>query len=126
MQTSYIFFFYGFAFTLLLPILILGYIITPTKKIKIKAKTPQPKDVLSLLQKNEKDARKAIEIFEQYYIKAQSCEKNVWLDLLDKIALCKWFETTEVVQIQQRVIQANPSFQKEIETHISNSLKNKK
>ncbi|WP_300223098.1 hypothetical protein [uncultured Helicobacter sp.] len=126
MQTSYIFFFYGFAFTLLLPILILGYIITPTKKIKIKAKTPQPKDVLSLLQKNEKDARKAIEIFEQYYIKAQSCEKNVWLDLLDKIALCKWFETTEVVQIQQRVIQANPSLQKEIETHISNSLKNKK
>ena len=121
MQTSYIFFFYGFAFTLLLPILILGYIITPTKKIKIKAKTPQPKDVLSLLQKNEKDARKAIEIFEQYYIKAQSCEKNVWLDLLDKIALCKWFETTEVVQIQQRVIQANPSLQKEIETHISNS-----
>lgn len=126
MQTSYIFFFYGFAFTLLLPILILGYIITPTKKIKIKAKTPQPKDVLSLLQKNEKDARKAIEIFEQYYIKAQSCEKSVWLDLLDKIALCKWFETTEVVQIQQRVIQANPSLQKEIETHISNSLKNKK
>lgn len=126
MQTSYIFFFYGFAFTLLLPILILGYIITPTKKIKIKAKTPQPKDVLSLLQKNEKDARKAIEIFEQYYIKAQSCEKNVWLDLLDKIALCKWFETTEIVQIQQRVIQANPSLQKEIETHISNSLKNKK
>ena len=126
MQTSYIFFFYGFAFTLLLPILIVGYIITPTKKIKIKAKTPQPKDVLSLLQKNEKDARKAIEIFEQYYIKAQSCEKNVWLDLLDKIALCKWFETTEVVQIQQRVIQANPSLQKEIETHISNSLKNKK
>ena len=126
MQTSYIFFFYGFAFTLLLPILILGYIITPTKKIKIKAKTPQPKDVLSLLQKNEKNARKAIEIFEQYYIKAQSCEKNVWLDLLDKIALCKWFETTEVVQIQQRVIQANPSLQKEIETHISNSLKNKK
>ncbi|HIY43851.1 MAG TPA: hypothetical protein IAA23_02325 [Candidatus Helicobacter avistercoris] len=126
MQTSYIFFFYGFAFTLLLPILILGYIITPTKKIKVKAKTPQPKDVLSLLQKNEKDARKAIEIFEQYYIKAQSCEKNVWLDLLDKIALCKWFETTEVVQIQQRVIQANPSLQKEIETHISNSLKNKK
>lgn len=126
MQTSYIFFFYGFAFTLLLPILILGYIITPTKKIKIKAKTPQPKDVLSLLQKNEKGARKAIEIFEQYYIKAQSCEKNVWLDLLDKIALCKWFETTEVVQIQQRVIQANPSLQKEIETHISNSLKNKK
>lgn len=126
MQTSYIFFFYGFAFTLLLPILILGYIITPTKKIKIKAKTPQPKDVLSLLQKNEKDARKAIEIFEQYYIKAQSCEKNVWLDLLDKIALCKWFETAEVVQIQQRVIQANPSLQKEIETHISNSLKNKK
>lgn len=126
MQTSYIFFFYGFAFTLLLPILILGYIITPTKKIKVKAKTPQPKDVLSLLQKNEKDARKAIEIFEQYYIKAQSCEKNVWLDLLDKIAFCKWFETTEVVQIQQRVIQANPSLQKEIETHISNSLKNKK
>ncbi len=126
MQTSYIFFFYGFAFTLLLPILILGYIITPTKKIKVKAKTPQPKDVLSLLQKNEKDARKAIEIFEQYYIKAQSCEKSVWLDLLDKIALCKWFETTEVVQIQQRVIQANPSLQKEIETHISNSLKNKK
>ena len=126
MQTSYIFFFYGFAFTLLLPILILGYIITPTKKIKVKAKTPQPKDVLSLLQKNEKDARKAIEIFEQYYIKAQSCEKSVWLDLLDKIALCKWFETTEVVQIQQRVIQAIPSLQKEIETHISNSLKNKK
>lgn len=126
MQTNYIFFFYGFAFTLLLPILILGYIITPTKKIKVKPKTPKPKDIISWLGKNEKDARKALASFEEYYINEQSCDKDTWLNLLDKIALCKWFETTEVVEIQQRIIQANPTLQKEIENHISNSLKNKK
>lgn len=126
MKLSYILFFYGFAFTLLLPILILGYIITPAKKVKVKPKIPQPKDILSLLTKNQNDAKKAISLFEEHYINAQSCEKKIWLELLDKIALCKWIETTEVVQIQQRIIQANPNMQKEIETHISNSLKNKK
>lgn len=126
MQISYILFFYGFAFTLLLPILILGYIITPTRKIKVKAKPPKPKEILALLQKNDKSAKKGIALFEQYFIDAQSCDQETWFSILDKIALCKWIETTEVVQIQQRIIQANPTLQKEIETHISNSLKNRK
>lgn len=126
MQTSYIFFFYGFAFTLLMPILILGYIITPAKHIKVKPKTPKPKEIASMLQKNQQEAQKALTLFEKYFLDAQSCDKDTWLNLLDQIALCKWFETTEIVEIQQRIIQANPTLQKEIETHISNSLKSKK
>lgn len=126
MQTSYIFFFYGFAFTLLFPILILGYIITPAKKVKVKMQPPKPKEILSLLQKNEKSAKKGIALFEQYFTSAQSCDQDTWFKLLDQIALCQWLETTEVVEIQQRIIQANPDLQKEIENQISNALKNKK
>ncbi|RDU68704.1 hypothetical protein CQA62_05650 [Helicobacter cholecystus] len=125
MQINYILFFYGFAFTLLLPILILGYIITPTQKIKVVA-PPKPKDILALLQNNEKSAQKGSLLFEQYFLDAQSCDEQTWFNLLDQIALCKWLETTQIVEIQQRVIKANPTLEKKIETQISNALRNRK
>lgn len=127
MQSSFIIFFYSLSFVLLIPIILLGILITPQKPSKASApKKPSPQDLLKQIKKNKESALKALKSFEELYINAQSCDRQVWMDLLDQFALCKWLETTEVVEFQQRVIEANPQLKKEIETHISNSLKNKK
>lgn len=105
----------------------MGILITPHKSAKPSApKPPKPQDLIKQMKKNKESALKALKSFEELYINAQSCDRQVWMDLLDQFALCKWLETTEVVELQQRVIEANPQLKKEIETHISNSLKNKK
>lgn len=127
MQNSFIIFFYSLSFVLLIPIILLGILITPHKSAKPSApKPPKPQDLIKQMKKNKESALKALKSFEELYINAQSCDRQVWMDLLDQFALCKWLETTEVVELQQRVIEANPQLKKEIETHISNSLKNKK
>lgn len=127
MQSSFIIFFYSLSFVLLIPIVLLGILITPQKPSKPSApKKPTPQDLLKQIKKSKESALKALKSFEELYINAQSCDRQVWMDLLDQFALCKWLETTEVVEFQQRVIEANPQLKKEIETHISNSLKNKK
>lgn len=127
MQGSFITFFYCLSFVLLIPIMLLGILITPSKPSKPSApKKPTPADLLKQIKKSKDSAHKALQTFEEEFIDAQSCDREVWMDLLDQFALCKWLETTEVVELQQRVILANPTLKKEIETHISNSLKNRK
>lgn len=127
MQGSFIAFFYCLSFVLLIPIILLGILITPSKLSTPSApKKPAPQDLIKQMKKSKDNALKALQAFEQYFIDAQSCDRKVWMDLLDQFALCKWLETTEVVDLQQRVIAANPQLKKEIENHISNSLKNKK
>lgn len=127
MQGSFITFFYCLSFILLVPILLLGILITPSKPSKPQApKKLTPQDLLKQIKKSKESALKALQVFEEQFIDAQSCDREVWMELLDQFALCKWLETTEVVELQQRVISANPTLKKEIETHISNSLKNRK
>ena len=127
MQSSFIIFFYILSFVLLIPIVLLGILITPEKPSKPSApKPPKPQDLIKQMKKSKENALKALKSFEALYIDAQSCDRQVWMNLLDQFALCKWLETTEVVELQQRVIEANPQLRKEIENHISNSLKNRK
>lgn len=127
MQGGLIIFFYSLSFVLLLPVMLLGILITPSKPSKPSApKKPTPADLLKQIKKSKDSAHKALQTFETEYIDAQSCDRGVWMNLLDQFALCKWLETTEVVELQQRVIAANPNLKKEIENHISNSLKNRK
>ncbi|RDU71151.1 hypothetical protein [Helicobacter brantae] len=127
MQSSFIIFFYILSFVLLIPIVLLGILITPEKPSKPSApKKPTPQDLLKQIKKNKDSAHQALKNFEELFIDAQSCDRQVWMNLLDQFALCKWLETTEVVELQQRVIEANPQLKKEIENHISNSLKNRK
>lgn len=128
MQSSLIIFFYSLSFVLLIPIVLLGILITPQEYTKpiLTPKKITPQDLFEQIKNSKESALQALKTFEELFIDARSCDKTVWMELLDQFALCKWLEVTEVVMLQQRIIQANPQLKKEIETHISNSLKNRK
>lgn len=127
MQSGFILFFYSLSFVLLIPIMLLGILVSPSKpKAPSTPKKPTPSDLIKQLKKSKESAFSALQSFQTYFIDVQSCDRKVWLDLLDQFALCKWLETTEIVEFQQKVIAANPQLKKEIEAHISNALKNKK
>lgn len=127
MQGSFITFFYCLSFVLLVPIMLLGILITPSKPSKPSApKKPTPADLLKQIKKSKESAHKALQTFEEEFIDAQSCDREIWMELLGQFALCRWLETIEIIELQQQAIMVNPQLKKEIEIHISNSLKNRK
>lgn len=120
-QSNFLLFLYLLSFVLYIPIAILGLLLKP------KAKTPTaptPQTLLKEIQKNQKSFSKALKDFETYFLNSQSCDQETWFNLIQAILSSKWLQSSQA--FQDKIKEANPSLQREINLLINKSLKNSK
>lgn len=125
MHNSFLLFFYIFSFVLYIPVVILGSFLKPSIK-KVKKLPPTPEQILSNIKKDSKRTKKALSDFEELFLDANSCEQNIWLEMIKEFALSPNLQIKEITNFQEKLKQANPSLQNEIALTISVAIKNRK
>lgn len=124
MQNNFLLFFYIFSFILYIPIVILGSFLKPPAKKQILP--PTPETILENIKKGSKHTQKALSDFEELFLDANSCDQNIWFEMIKEFSLSPSLEIKEITNFQEKLKQVNPTLQNEIALTISVAIKNRK
>ncbi|ANV98439.1 hypothetical protein BBW65_06355 [Helicobacter enhydrae] len=107
-----------------IPILLIGYLITPELK-KRPPKIKTPKRLLKDIRKSQKTFASALKTFQTHYISSSSCDEDLWLKMIEDIFASKWLQEEESNALKEKLISQNPEKDRQIEQLINSERRNK-